>query len=532
MRLRLRLQKLLLLFALGTSAAFLSLATDPSPAAVFALVGSAITNATKTHGCITRNRSDHGCSFGEWSYGDAIINAELIAARAALGLDFRAFTDAKLDYWTATPGAVGYNLTHNISMPWGPSIGDKVGLYPIAYLARGLAAEAISCESGSAATAGTRPGQDYASVKMDAATGLAPRDCEAICCADAACKTWVFVPDGLYPSRPAGTFCWLKAAAIPLSAPTCDNGKPGCVSGVVNRTRTGGAGRQEGGVSASNADVALALGAARRYILQWPRRWADGAISRDTGDKWPGEADFHANFIWGDDAFMGLTLVSRLAAAGAVEDPLELAEFRDFAAEQHRLLSAHLVDGPGGEGLYFHGFNAADRHFSCCKWGRANGWAMMAHVETLAGMAGGLEGGSDARFNATLATFAAHAHAVRRRQPTADAADGRWHQLLNDTSTYLETSCTAMFTFAWATAVLNGWLDRATFDAPIRAAWRGLLKTVDATSGQVAGICNGFGIHADADAYSKCSTDYFGSSPGLGSVLRAARAMHEYELAA
>lgn len=42
------------------------------------------------------------------------------------------------------------------------------------------------------------------------------------------------VPSGLYPNRPPGTFCWLKAAAIPLRGSTCDNGKFGCVSGVVD----------------------------------------------------------------------------------------------------------------------------------------------------------------------------------------------------------------------------------------------------------------------------------------------------------
>ena len=99
---------------------------DPlSPAEVFALVGSAITNGTKTHGCLIRNNSDHRCSFGQWSYGDAIINAELIDARATLGLDFHTFTDAKLDYWTSTPGAVGFNLTRNISMVF-----QNYALYP------------------------------------------------------------------------------------------------------------------------------------------------------------------------------------------------------------------------------------------------------------------------------------------------------------------------------------------------------------------------------------------------------------------
>eukprot|EP00750_Incisomonas_marina_P028220 INCI6538.2.p1 GENE.INCI6538.2~~INCI6538.2.p1 ORF type:complete len:523 (-),score=64.15 INCI6538.2:114-1682(-) len=84
-------------------------------------------------------------------------------------------------------------------------------------------------------TNGTRPGQDYASIKMNS-TSATSEDCQALCCADEKCQTFVYVPDGLYPNRPQGTFCWLKAAAIPLQGDTCDNGKPGCVSGVVERT--------------------------------------------------------------------------------------------------------------------------------------------------------------------------------------------------------------------------------------------------------------------------------------------------------
>lgn len=84
-------------------------------------------------------------------------------------------------------------------------------------------------------TPGTRPGQDYASVKMSGAAPTA-RECQAMCCHDPKCATWVYVPAGLYPKRPPGTFCWLKAAPISLKGSTCDNGRPGCVSGVVNRT--------------------------------------------------------------------------------------------------------------------------------------------------------------------------------------------------------------------------------------------------------------------------------------------------------
>ena len=86
-------------------------------------------------------------------------------------------------------------------------------------------------------TPGTRPGQDYASVKMSGAAPTA-REYQAMCCHDPKCATWVYVPAGLYPKRPPGTFCWLKAAPISLKGSTCDNGRPGCVSGVVNRTTT------------------------------------------------------------------------------------------------------------------------------------------------------------------------------------------------------------------------------------------------------------------------------------------------------
>jgi len=68
-------------------------------------------------------------------------------------------------------------------------------------------------------TSGTRPGQDYASIKMNSSTPTA-EECQEICCNDERCETFVFVPDGLYPQRPPGTFCWLKEAAIPLKGDT------------------------------------------------------------------------------------------------------------------------------------------------------------------------------------------------------------------------------------------------------------------------------------------------------------------------
>eukprot|EP00937_MAST-01D_sp_MAST-1D-sp2_P001954 g1954.t1 len=234
-----------------------ALPLDISPARVVKLVGDAVTAITATEGCDDGADKSVPCSFGKWAYGPAIIMSELLRSsrNVEIGVDYRAFADARLDYWLRTPNSTAWNLTKSVPMPWGYSIGDRVGLYPITYLERG-----------------------------------------------------------------------------------------------------------------TDGDVALALAAAKLYLLPWPRRWTDGTVARDTGDNWPGEQDDpgHASFIWGDDAFMGLTLLARLAAAGA-GSPADRAAFRAAAGAQHAHYVAHLASSAASreDGLYFHGQNAADGHTSC-----------------------------------------------------------------------------------------------------------------------------------------------------------------------
>ena len=111
---------------------------------------------------------------------------------------------------------------------------------------------------------GTRPGADYASIKMNG-TSPSAAGCREICCKDEKCVTWVFVSAAAtktYPKRartpasppsvqcllgltavlrlvpgPQEAYCWLKAKPIALKGTACDNGHPGCLSGVVNRTK-------------------------------------------------------------------------------------------------------------------------------------------------------------------------------------------------------------------------------------------------------------------------------------------------------
>ena len=38
------------------------------------------------------------------------------------------------------------------------------------------------------------------------------------------------------------------------------------------------------------------------------------------------------------------------------------------------------------DGLFYHGYNHDLGDTNCCKWGRVNGWVMMAHAELLLAM--------------------------------------------------------------------------------------------------------------------------------------------------
>jgi hypothetical protein len=99
------------------------------------LVADAIVKFTTTGVCDQNNKTQT-CAFGRWGYGPAIINDALLQASKLPNMDYTQFVNAKLDTFLETKGETAFNLTHGIHMDWGYSIGDRVGLYPFAYLAR------------------------------------------------------------------------------------------------------------------------------------------------------------------------------------------------------------------------------------------------------------------------------------------------------------------------------------------------------------------------------------------------------------
>jgi rhamnogalacturonyl hydrolase YesR len=95
---------------------------------------------------------------------------------------------------------------------------------------------------------------------------------------------------------------------------------------------------------------------------------------------------------------------------------------------------------------------------------------------------------------------------------------GLWHQLLDRNDSYLETSASAMFTFAIARGVNRGWLSPAY--APVaQAGWQALATRVR-PDGRIEGICVSTTAAYDAVYYYNRPTE-LGAMQGYGPVLMA-----------
>jgi rhamnogalacturonyl hydrolase YesR len=98
------------------------------------------------------------------------------------------------------------------------------------------------------------------------------------------------------------------------------------------------------------------------------------------------------------------------------------------------------------------------------------------------------------------------------------SGSGFWHQLLDKPDSYLETSATAMFTFAIARGVNRGWI--APVYAPVaQTGWRAVAQRVRA-DGQIDGICVGTTAAYDAVYYYNRPTDVR-AMQGYGPLLMA-----------
>ena len=210
------------------------------------------------------------------------------------------------------------------------------------------------------------------------------------------------------------------------------------------------------------------------YILNKEFRLSDGTFARLRPQK---------NTVWLDDMFMGIPAVAYLGKLTGD------TKYYDEAARQVMLFAQRMWVEE--DGLFRHGWVEAMNPHPAFYWGRANGWALLTMCEVLDVLPADHPGRLQ-----ILNLLQAHIQGLSRLQHH----DGFWHQLLNRSDTYLETSATAIYTYCIAHAVNQGWVDAKAYGPVALLGWQAVNGSVN-DQGQVENVCVGTGMGFDAAFY-------------------------------
>ena len=210
------------------------------------------------------------------------------------------------------------------------------------------------------------------------------------------------------------------------------------------------------------------------YIMNQEYRLSDGTFARLRP---------HKNTVWLDDMFMG---VPALAYRGKQTKD---SSFFDEAAKQVLLFKEKMFVPEMG--LFRHGWVEDMTDHPAFFWGRANGWAVLTMCEVLDVLPQ-----DHPKRNEILNLLRNHLRGLARVQHH----DGFWHQLLDRNDTYLETSATAIYTYAFAHAVNKGWVDAKAYGPVAQLGWHAVESAVNEV-GQVQGVCVGTGMGFDPAFY-------------------------------
>ena len=206
-----------------------------------------------------------------------------------------------------------------------------------------------------------------------------------------------------------------------------------------------------------------------KKALDLLRSQFDGQPRNDDGGFW--HKKVYPNQMWLDGVYMGTPYLAEYAKRN--NQPEDYQE----VIRQLKLAAQHTYDATTG--LFRHACDVARQQpwadpttgQSQHTWGRALGWYTMAIVDDLEFMPQH-EPGRDT----VLVILNTIAKSLKRYQST----EGLWYQVMDrsgDEGNYLESSCSAMFTYALFKAVRLGFLDKSYFSVA-RKGYEGLLNVL------------------------------------------------------
>jgi len=213
-----------------------------------------------------------------------------------------------------------------------------------------------------------------------------------------------------------------------------------------------------------NEDYLKVINITADYISNKQFRLDDGTLARHRPQY---------QSIWADDLYMSVPFLANMGVLTGDN------KYFDDAIKQILQMADRLYI-PEKE-LFDHGWSITSGDYDPrFYWGRANGWTIMSMVEVLEVVPEGYPGRDK-----VLHLYRSMIRSLANLQD----GSGFWHNLLDRNDTYLETSCTAMFTFAIAKGINEGWINHVY--GPVAITGWNAIKTIIWKNGAVDGTCEG-----------------------------------------
>ncbi len=246
-----------------------------------------------------------------------------------------------------------------------------------------------------------------------------------------------------------------------------------------------------------NEDYLSIINLIAEYISNGQYRLEDGTLARHR----PQYAS-----VWADDMYMSVPFLANMGVLTG-----DTAYFTDAVTQVLQMAERLYI--PQKE-LFDHGWNKTSADYDPrFYWGRANGWCLMAMAELLDVLPENYAGRDE--------ILHLYRSMVRSLAGLQDGT-GFWHNMLDKTNTYTETSATAMFTFAIAKGINEGWINHVY--GPVALTGWNALTTRVLENGAVDGTCEGTTFAHDNTYYYHRGASVY-ATHGYGPVLYAATEM-------
>jgi rhamnogalacturonyl hydrolase YesR len=221
-------------------------------------------------------------------------------------------------------------------------------------------------------------------------------------------------------------------------------------------------------------DLAGQIGVCGDWVAKRQFRLADGTLARERPQP---------RSLWADDMYMGVPALAELGRMTGRQG------YYDDAARNVLQMSGYLFNPQAG--LYTHGWNADNPDAPQFYWARANGWAVLSMSDLLDVLPKDHPG-----YPQVLEQLRKSLRGIAQLQ----SGSGLWHQMIDRSDSYLETSASAIFVYVLAHAVNEGWVSPVTYGPIAQAGWAGLSTRIN-ERGEVEGTCVGTTFAGDQVYY-------------------------------